>query len=258
MAAVAAERVLRVHHWNDTLFSFETTRDDGFRFRNGEFVMVGLEVSDKPLLRAYSIASANHEERLEFFSIKVQDGALTSRLQHLNPGDEVLVSRKPTGSLVIDDLRPGKRLFLLGTGTGLAPFLSIIKDPETYQRFEQVYLCHGVRYVHELAYRELITRRLPQDELMGDMIREQLVYYPAVTRQSFENEGRLTDLIESGKLCSDLGISELDPDQDRAMVCGSPAVLLSVRSLLDRRGFEISPRIGEPGDYVIERAFVER
>lgn len=258
MAAVASERVLSVHHWNDTLFSFETTRDDGFRFRNGEFVMVGLQGEAKPLLRAYSIASANHEERLEFFSIKVQDGALTSRLQHLAPGDEVLVSRKPTGSLVVDDLRPGKRLFLLGTGTGLAPFLSIIKDPETYARFERVYLCHGVRFVDELAYRELITDHLPEDEFLGEMIREQLVYYPSVTREAFRNEGRLTDLIRSGKLFSELGIAGLDPAYDRAMVCGSPAVLSSLRTVLDASGFEISPRTGEPGDYVIERAFVER
>ena len=258
MAAVAPERVVNVHHWNDTLFSFETTRQDGFRFRNGQFVMVGLEVEEKPLLRAYSIASANHEERLEFFSIKVQHGALTSRLQHLAPGDEVLVSRKPTGSLVIDDLRPGKRVFLFGTGTGLAPFLGIVKDPETYERFEKVILCHGVRYVDELAYRELITDHLPNDEYLGEMIRDKLVYYPSVTRERFHNEGRLTDLIRSGKVFDDLGTTPLDPAHDRAMVCGSPSVLASMRELLDEHGFEISSRIGEPGDYVIERAFVER
>jgi len=188
----------------------------------------------------------------------VQHGELTSRLQHLSPGDEVLVSRKPTGSLVIDDLRPGRRLFLLATGTGLAPFLSVIKDPETYERFEQVVLCHGVRYVDELAYREIITESLPNDEFLGETIREQLVYYPSVTRESFRNEGRLTDLIASGRLFSDLDIPGLDPAVDRAMVCGSPAVLASVRALLDARGFSISPRIGETGDYVIERAFVER
>ncbi len=258
MALVEPELIRRVHHWNETLFSFETTRQEGFRFRNGEFVMVGLEVEDKPLLRAYSIASANHEERLEFFSIKVAEGALTSRLQHLRPGDEVLVSRKPTGSLVIDDLRQGDRLFLFGTGTGLAPFLSIIKDPETYERFEQVILCHGVRYVDELAYRDFISDYLPNDEHLGDLIRDKLVYYPAVTRERFQNEGRLTDLIRSGKLFEDLDMAPLDPAHDRAMVCGSPTVLAAVRELLDEYGFEISPRIGEPGDYVIERAFVER
>jgi ferredoxin--NADP+ reductase len=220
--------------------------------------MLGLQLSDKLLLRAYSIASANHEDQLEFFSIKVQNGALTSRLQHLTPGDEVLVSRKPTGSLIVDDLRPGRRLFLLATGTGLAPFLSIIKDPDVYERFEEVILCHGVRYVDELAYRDLITKRLPADEFLGEMIREQLTYYPSVTREQFRNEGRLTDLLESGKLCADLGIPNLDPAEDRAMVCGSPAVLASVRALLDQRGFQISPRIGETGDYVIERAFVDR
>ncbi len=258
MKAFNTEYVLSVHHWNETLFSFKTTRDPGLRFRNGHFVMIGLDVEGRPLMRAYSIASANHNEYLEFLSIKVQDGPLTSRLQHLKEGDPVLVSRKPVGTLVIDDLLPGRRLYLLGSGTGLAPFMSIIQDPETYERFEQVVLVHGVRYVSELAYADYITHELPGDEFLGEIVREKLIYYPTVTREPFRNQGRLTHLIESGKLFSDLGLPRLDPVQDRVMICGSPALLKDTCALLDARGFTLSPHIGEPGDYVIERAFVER
>ena len=258
MKTYNVERVLSVHHWNDTLFSFRTTRDPGLRFRNGHFVMVGLEVDGRPLMRAYSIASANHEEYLEFFSIKVRDGALTSRLQHLQEGDSILVGRKPVGTLVIDDLLPGQRLYLLGSGTGLAPFLSIIKDPDTYDRFDRVILVHGVRRVSELAYADFITGELPQDEFLGETIREKLIYYPTVTREPFRHPGRLTDLIESGKLFADLGLPPLNPAQDRVMICGSLGLLKDASALLDSRGFRISPHIGEPGHYVIERAFVEK
>jgi len=258
MKAFNVERVLEVHHWNDTLFSFKTTRDPGLRFRNGHFVMLGLEVEGRPLMRAYSIASANHDEYLEFFSIKVQHGPLTSRLQHLKEGDPVLVSRKPVGTLVIDDLLPGQRLFLLASGTGLAPFLSIIKDPDTYDRFERVVLVHAVRYVSELAYAGFITRELPADEFLGDIVRDKLIYYPTVTREPYRNRGRLTDLIETGKLFADLGLSPLDPARDRVMICGSPGLLKDACALLNATGFAISPHTGEPGHYVIERAFVER
>jgi ferredoxin--NADP+ reductase len=258
MSALAKETVLSVHHWNDTLFSFKTTRDPGLRFRNGQFVMIGLEVEGKPLLRAYSIASANYDEELEFFSIKVPNGPLTSRLQHLEPGQELIVSRKPTGTLLIDDLLPGKHLYLFSTGTGLAPFMSVIKDPETYERFEKVVLIHGVREVSELAYREIIENELPNNEFFGDMVREKLIYYPTVTREAFRNQGRLTDLIESGKLFDDIGLPPLDPAADRIMICGSPSMLKDSCELLDKRGFKEAPRIGEPGDYVIERAFVEK
>ncbi len=258
MAAFNTEQVLSVHHWNDTLFSFTTTRDAALRFHNGHFVMIGLEVDGKPLMRAYSIASANYEENLEFLSIKVQDGPLTSRLQHLKEGDTILVSRKPVGTLVIDDLRGGRNLFLFGTGTGLAPFMSIIKDPDTYERFEKVILVHGVRYVSELAYSDFIQNELPQNEYFGEMVREKLLYYPTVTREAFRNTGRITELIETGKLCQDLGIAPLDPAQDRAMLCGSPAMLADISAMLDERGFEVSPGVGQPGDYVIERAFVEK
>lgn len=258
MTSFNTEHVTSVRHWNETLFSFRTTRNPGLRFDNGHFLMIGLEIDGKPLTRAYSVASANYEDYLEFFSIKVQHGPLTSRLQHLQVGDPVLVSRKPTGTLVIHDLLPGENLYLFATGTGLAPFLSIIKDLETYERFDKVVLVHGVRHVSELAYADVITRELPGHEFFGDTIREKLIYYPTVTREPFQNRGRLTDLIESGKLFEDIGLSPLDADRDRAMICGSPDMLKDTANLLDRRGFRISPRVGEPGDYVIERAFVER
>jgi ferredoxin--NADP+ reductase len=257
-AALGVERVLSVHHWNQTLFSFTTTRDAGLRFDNGQFVMIGLQVNGRPLLRAYSIASANHEEHLGFFSIKVPEGALTSRLQNLREGDEILVSRKPTGTLVLRDLRPGKRLFLLSTGTGLAPFISLVKDPEMYERFEKIVLIHGVRTVSELAYAEYLSKDLPEDALLGEYARSQLIYYPTVTREPFRNRGRLTDLISSERLFADLDMPALDAATDRAMICGSPSMLKETSALLDARGFSISPHIGTPGDYVIERAFVEK
>ena len=257
MANLNTERVLDVRHWNDNLFSFTTTRDPSFRFRNGHFTMIGLEVEDRPLLRAYSMASANHEDYMEFFSIKVPDGALTSRLQHLREGDEVLVSRKPTGTLVVDHLLPGRNLYLLGTGTGLAPFLSIIKDPEVYEQFERIVLVHGVRHVDELAYQELIQQELPGHEFLGEMAREKLLYYPTVTREPFRNQGRITDLMTSGRLFRDLGLPEPTADDDRFMLCGSPGMLRDTTGILDARGFRES-RNGEIGHYVIERAFVEK
>ena len=258
MSSLATEKVLSVHHWNDTLFSFRTTRDPGLRFINGQFVMIGLEVNGRPLTRAYSIASANHEEHLEFFSIKVPDGPLTSHLQHLEPGDPIIVSKKPTGTLVLRDLRPGKRLFMFATGTGLAPFMSLIHDPETYENFEQIILIHGVRWSNELAYHDYIEYELSEHEFFGDWVREKLIYYPTVTREPFRNNGRQTDLIRSGKLYADLGISPLNPATDRAMICGSSAMLAETSAMLDACGFEISPHIGVAGDYVIERAFVEK
>ncbi len=258
MAAIAQERVLTVHHWNQSVFSFTTTRDHSLRFENGHFIMLGLQVEDKPLMRAYSIASANHEEHLEFLSIKVADGPLTSRLQHIKPGDEVLVSRKPTGTLLLRDLKPGKRLYLLSSGTGLAPFMSLIKDPEVYERFEKVILVHGVRYRSELAYRDYIEWELTHHEYLGEQVRNQLVYFPTVTRERFRYQGRVTSLIESGKLFQDTGMPALDPAHDRVMICGSPAMLADLSALLDARGFRISPHVGEPGDYLIERSFVSR
>ena len=257
MSNFTQETVLSVHHWTDNLFSFTTTRDSSFRFRNGEFTMIGLKVNEKPLLRAYSVASANYEENLEFFSIKVPDGPLTSRLQHLKEGDQIIVSRKATGTLVIDNLTDGRNLYLIGTGTGLAPFLSVIKDPETYERFEKVVLLHGCRHVRELAYGELITEKLPQDEMIGDMVRAQLIYYPTVTRDPFRNRGRITDLITSGKLFEDISLPALDAAKDRVMMCGSPALLLDTKKLLEERGF-VEGNHGEPADFVVEKAFAER
>lgn len=258
MAAFNTERVLSVHHWNETLFSFKTTRDPALRFHNGHFVMIGLEVNGKPLMRAYSIASPNYEEHLEFLSIKVADGPLTSRLQHLKEGDSILVSKKPVGTLVLDDLKPGKRLYLLGTGTGLAPFMSIIQDPVTYERFEKVILVHGVRVKSELAYGDYISDHLPQHEFLGELVKGRLVYYPTVTREPFRYMGRLTDLIENGKFSADTGLPPLNPAEDRAMLCGSPSMLKDTCALLDARGFAVSAHQGVPGDYVIERAFVEK
>lgn len=256
MAVIGKERVLSVRHWTDTQFTFTTTRDAGFRFANGQFVMVGLALEARPLLRAYSIASANHEEHLEFLSIKVPDGPLTSRLQHIRAGDEVLVSRKPTGTLLLDDLNPGRRLYLLSTGTGAAPFLSLIKDPQVYERFEHVIFVHGVRLRRESAVVQHQVRALQDHEFLGAAARGQLLYYPTVTREPHVNRGRLTELIESGRLFTDLGLPHLDAASDRVMVCGSPAMLSDTRQLLDARGFRISPNVGEPGDYLIERAFV--
>ena len=252
------ESVLAVRHWNDSLFSFTTTRSPSFRFETGQFVMVGLQRQGRPLMRAYSLASPSHEEHLEFFSIKVPDGPLTSQLQHLKEGDEIIISKKPTGTLVLDDLKPGKHLYLLSTGTGLAPFMSVIQDPETYERFEKVILCHGVRYVNEVAYREFITEHLPQNEFFGEALRDKLIYYPTVTREPFENEGRLTDLMRSGKLFSDIGLPPINPQDDRAMLCGSPSMLDETSEVLDSFGLKISARMREPGDYLIERAFVEK
>ncbi|MEC9365071.1 ferredoxin--NADP reductase [Sinimarinibacterium flocculans] len=258
MVAFANETVLNVRHWNESLFSFTTTRDSALRFRNGHFVMVGMPVEGRPLLRAYSIASPNHDETLEFFSIKVPNGPLTSRLQHLKSGDQILVSRKPTGTLVLDDLKPGRHLYLLATGTGLAPFLSLIRDPDVYERFEKVVLVHGVRRVSDLAYYDYIRDELPQHEFLGEQVRAQLIYYPTVTREPFEHQGRLTELIENGRLAADIGLPPLNPQTDRVMMCGSPGMLADTSAILDARGFSISPHIGTPGDYVIERAFVEK
>jgi len=254
----STEKVLSVNHWNDTLFSFKTTRQDGLRFENGQFVMIGLEVDGRPLARAYSVASPNYDEHLEFLSIKVQDGPLTSRLQHIKVGDEVLVSRKPTGTLVIHDLKPAKNLYLFSTGTGLAPYMSLIQDIEVYDRFEKVILVHGVRKVDDLAYKDFIENELPKNEFFGDEVKNKLIYYPTVTREAFKNEGRLTDLIKSGKLFKDIGLEKMNPADDRAMICGSPEMLKDTQDLLDSMNFKVSPRIGEPGDYVIEHAFVEK
>jgi ferredoxin/flavodoxin---NADP+ reductase len=256
MSAFNREQVLSVRHWTDSLFSFTTTRDPAFRFLNGQFTMMGLEVDGRPLLRAYSLASANHEERLEFFSIKVAEGPLTSRLQRIREGDIVLVGRKPTGTLITDNLIEGKRLLLLSTGTGLAPFASLIKDPEVYERYEKIVLVHGCRVVSELAYGEQLVEGLRRDDFFGGLA-DKLVYYPTVTREPFHNRGRITDLLASNRLFDDIGMSTLDVETDRVMLCGSPAMLEDLRHMLVARGFAEGNH-SEPGHFVIEKAFVER
>jgi ferredoxin--NADP+ reductase len=258
MSAFLEETVLSVHHWTDRLFSFTTTRDTALRFSNGHFTMIGLRQDNgKPLLRAYSIVSPNYEEHLEFLSIKVQDGPLTSKLQHIKVGDKIVVGKKPTGTLLIDYLLPGKNLYLLGTGTGVAPFLSVVRDPATYEKFEKVVLVHGVREVAELAYHDYFMHELPDHEFLGEMVTKQLLYYPTVTREPFRNQGRMTDLLETGKLEADLGLPKLDPAHDRVMLCGSPAMLRDLKHMLEKRGF-MEGNTTKPGDFVIERAFAEQ
>ena len=257
MSKYTTEKVLQVHHWNDRLFSFRTTRSDSLRFRNGEFLMIGLQGDTRPIMRAYSIASANYEEHMEFYSIKVADGILTPRLQKIAVGQELLISRKSTGTLVVDDLAPGKNLYLLGTGTGLAPYLSLTKDPELYEKFEKVILFHGVRSTSELGYYKWFDEELTQDEFLGEMVRNKFIYYPSVTRDDFRNQGRITDLLRSGKIEADIGLPPVCKTDDRFMLCGSPAMLLDTRKLLDEMGFEASAKIGIQGDYVFERSFVE-
>lgn len=252
------EKVLSVHHWTEDYFTFTCTRDESLRFENGQFVMVGLMVDDKPLMRAYSVASANWEEHLEFFSIKVQNGPLTSRLQHLKVGDDILISKKPTGTLVLGDLNPGKHLYLLSTGTGIAPFLSVTKDPEAYEQFEKIILVHGVRYKKDLAYYDRFTKELQEHEYLGEMVKEKLIYYPVVSREPFEHQGRLTDLLKSGKLFEDIGLPPINPQDDRAMICGSPAMNRDTAAVLNSFGLTVSPKVGQRGDYLIERAFVDQ
>ena len=252
-----AETVLTVHHWTDRLFSFTTTRDPALRFENGQFAMIGIEVEGKPLLRAYSIASANYEDNLEFLSIAVPDGPLTSRLRHVKVGDKVLIGRKPVGTLLLDNLRPGRNLYFLSTGTGLAPFMSLIKDPECYERYEHVILSHTVRVSGELAYSNHIRHELPHHEFLGEDVSGKLLYYPAVTREPFAVTDRITKLVETGKIFTDLNIPELDPEHDRVMICGSPEMLADTEKMLQDRGFDEGNN-SRPGAYVVEKAFAER
>ena len=257
MAKAHTETVIDVHHWSDTLFTIKTTRDASLRFRNGEFAMMGMQVDGKPLLRAYSMASSNYEDYLEFYSIKVQDGPLTSRLQHIKVGDELLVSKKPTGTLLWDHLKPGKHLYLLSTGTGLAPFLSIIKDPDVYDNFEKVILVHGCRFINELTYQQLIEYELKNNEYFGDSVKDKLIYYPAITREPYKNYGRITTLLETGKLIEDTQMPEMNVEDDRFMLCGSPSMLKSLSKILENKGFT-ETRKTDYREFVIERAFVEK
>ncbi|MBU3668077.1 MAG: ferredoxin--NADP reductase, partial [Rhodocyclaceae bacterium] len=229
MSYYTRQTITQVHHWDDKLFSFKCTRDPDLQFENGQFVLIGLMQNEKPLLRAYSFVNANHEPELEFLSIKVPEGALTSRLQHIQPGDELIVAKAAKGTLVVSDLSPGKRLLLLSTGTGLAPFISILRDDQLRAKFEQIILVHGVRRVSELAYAE---------ELQRFAMHPGCHYYPTVTREPFKHQGRIPTLMASGQLFRDLGLAPLDPVTDRVMICGNGAMLNETRALLETQGFK--------------------
>ena len=257
MSNIIEETVLETHHWTENLFTLKVTRDPGFRFESGQFAMIGIKVDGKPLMRAYSMVSAPYEDYLEFLSIKVPNGPLTSRLQHIKVGDTLLVNRKTTGTLIHGNLLPGKRLYMLSTGTGLAPFMSIIKDPQTYELYEKVILTHTCRHINELVYEEVIRRHIPENEFFGEEAREKLVYYPSVTREPFKHQGRITDLIRSGKLFSDLGFPSFNKEEDRIMICGNPHMMTELAQYLDGIGLSQGNN-AEPGHYVIEKAFAEK
>lgn len=249
------ETVLEVRHWTDRLFQFRITRPPSLRFRSGEFVMIGLEANGRPLLRAYSIASPSWDEALDFYSIKVEDGPLTSRLQLIKPGDTVLLGRKPTGTLILDALTPAKRLYMFATGTGIAPFAALIRDPETYERYEEVILVHGCRQKAELAYGEELVAKTLEDPLVGEFAAGKLRHVTTVTQEDGPRTGRVTTLIESGRLAADLGVPPLNPATDRGMICGSMAMINDTKALLEKAGFK-EGAVSDPGDFVIERAFV--
>jgi len=251
-----AQDVTAVRHYTDRLFSFRLTRPQSLRFRSGEFVMIGLQGDNgKPLLRAYSIASPSWDDELEFYSIKVPDGPLTSRLQNIQIGDQVILRPKPVGTLVLDALIPGKRLFMLATGTGFAPFASLVRDPETYEKFDEIIVTHTCRDVAELDYSRELVENLADDPLIGEFVEGKLKYYPTTTRETSANMGRITDLIESGKAFEDLGITPFDPETDRAMICGSMGFNTDVRNILEARGFEEGAN-SKPATFVLEKAFV--
>tara|TARA_B100000989_G_C19509558_1_gene458257 strand:- start:1164 stop:1931 length:768 start_codon:yes stop_codon:yes gene_type:complete len=254
--ALLEEKVLSIHHWTDKTFSFTTTRNDSFRFKNGEFAMIGLNIDNKPLLRAYSVASANHENHLEFLSIKVPNGPLTSKLQHIKIKDTILINSKSTGTLVCDYLLPGKNLYLFSTGTGLAPFMSIIRDPETYDKFEKVVLTHTVRIPEELAYRELLEN-LNNDSVYKEVTKQNFIYFNTVTRANWPRTGRITQWIRENKLWQELKLDKFDPKIDRVMICGSEEMTADLKGIFENLGCtEGSTK--EQGSFVIEKAFAEK
>lgn len=254
-AGVFAEKVVSVQHYTDRLFKFRITRPSSFRFRSGEFVMIGLPNAEKPVYRAYSIASPSWDEELEFFSIKVQDGPLTEYLQKIQPGDTVLLRKKPTGTLVNDALIPGKRLYMFSTGTGIAPFASLIRDPETYEKFEEVILTQTCRHVDELAYAIELVEEVKNDPLVGEFAAGKLRLHTAATREPYPCQERITTLIESGRLFEDLGIPALDPAVDRGMICGSMQMINDTKAILEKHGLEEGSN-ASPSTFVVERAFV--
>ena len=254
--ALLKEKVTEIHHWTDKTFSFKTTRDMSFRFKNGEFAMIGLEIDGKPLLRAYSVVSPNHEDHLEFLSIKVPNGPLTSKLQHIKIDDEIIVNSKPTGTLVCDYLLPGRNLFLFSTGTGLAPFMSIVRDPETYEKFEKIILTHTVRTSKELAYRDLLTN-LNNDEIYSEVTKNNFIYFNTVTREKWDNEGRITDWIKENTLWKKVGVESFKPEIDRVMICGSEEMTFDLKQIFEKLGSkEGSTKV--QGGFVIEKAFAEK
>ncbi|MEM6666068.1 MAG: ferredoxin--NADP reductase [Pseudomonadota bacterium] len=252
---VFGETVTAVEHYTDRLFRFRMTRPASLRFRSGEFVMIGLPRGGKPVYRAYSIASPSWDDELEFYSIKVPDGPLTERLQKIRPGDTVLMKKKPTGTLVNDALLPGSRLWLFSTGTGLAPFASLVRDPETYEKFETVILCQTARTVAELAYGAQVVEQTRADPLVGEMAAGRLRFYPTTTRDASPNTGRITDLIRNAKVFADLGLPSLDPETDRAMICGSMEMLKETKALCEAAGL-VEGANNRPATFVVERAFV--
>ena len=254
--ALLKEKVIELHHWTDKTFSFKTTRDMSFRFKNGEFAMIGLEIDGKPLLRAYSVVSPNHEDHLEFLSIKVPNGPLTSKLQHVKIDDEIIINSKPTGTLVCDYLLPGRNLFLFSTGTGLAPFMSIVRDPETYEKFDKIILTHTVRTSKELAYRDLLTN-LNNDDIYSEVTRNNFIYFNTVTREKWENEGRITDWIKKNTLWKKVGVEFFKPEIDRVMICGSEEMTFDLKKIFEKLGSkEGSTKV--QGGFVIEKAFAEK
>ncbi len=253
--APTAEKVLAVEHYTDRLFRFRLTRPQSFRFRSGEFIMIGLPKEDgKPLLRAYSIASPSWDEELEFYSIKVPDGPLTSRLQKIQVGDEVLLGKKPVGTLVLDALKPGKRLYLFSTGTGFAPFASVLRDPETYEKFDEIIATHTCRDVAELTYSKELVGSLKDDPLIGEMVGNKVKYFASTTREESPAMGRITNLIETGDLFEHLGINPLNPETDRVMICGSNEMIKDTKELCEKAGLEEGSN-AKPADFVIEKAF---
>ena len=254
--ALLKEKVTEIHHWTDKTFSFKTTRDMSFRFKNGEFAMIGLEIDGKPLLRAYSVVSPNHEDHLEFLSIKVPNGPLTSKLQHIKIDDEIIVNSKPTGTLVCDYLLPGRNLFLFSTGTGLAPFMSIVRDPETYEKFEKIILTHTVRTSKELAYKDLLTN-LNNDEIYSEVTKNNFIYFNTVTREKWDNQGRITDWIKENTLWNKVGVQSFKPEMDRVMICGSEEMTFDLKKIFEKLGSkEGSTKV--QGGFVIEKAFAEK
>lgn len=251
-----AQTVTSVRHWNDRLFSFRVTRPASLRFRSGEFLMIGLlDDNGRPLLRAYSIASPSWDDELEFFSIKVQDGPLTSRLQHIKVGEQIIIRPKPVGTLVVDALLPGKRLYLIGTGTGVAPFASLTRDPEVYEKFDSVILTHTARSVSALGYSHELVDNIRTDEILSEIVGDKLRFYPTSTREQTPKMGRITNLIRSGELFSDLGLPPFDPAVDRVMICGSMGLNTEMKEILESAGFNEGSN-SEPGEYVLEKAFV--